>query len=748
MREQQAVDLAGGQVALSSTPGMRVEVDARAERRGSFTVVATVRISTGEDAGTLRLVPTGSASERLTMVVEFEGDYRLLPFDAGTSSWTTEVAPGQELVLHVVEHPRGTAPDAVLAALRESRAPREGITRGIPPPPLPPPSMALPPLERSYGAPSQPPVEAEMADMADMAEPEMADMADMAEPELAEMAEGPGTGADTGAEIGVGRGAAEPARLVFAEVGASMPAVVVLDDPVDVVVRLSRGEVRVEGGRAHDEQVIIVDPAQPITITLLRRGLALAGPPGAPESGQRELHLPAPGEPDAELTFGLRAIAVGEAEVQVVVRQDTPQPLATLRLTATVLPAGASPPEALHPARVEAASAVAAGVSPFLAPRTLTIDENLEGATSTLTFDLVLPGVRERFERIIDDKPAVLAEVFQGLDEAWRVHREIPNLRERSAAFQAELRAIGARLGARTLPRDLRTWLREHPQEIDELTILTSGETDIPWELVHTWEEIDGEDPEGLGFLGRAGLVRWVYNTPHPRDLSIRPGAAYHLVPEYADAGLALPNSTLELAALAPFGAQAVTPSDGAALSRLLSSGEVDLLHFAGHGRCDDNSDPPVREMLLADFVPSDGSGVAVAPADRSRVCWSLDDLREALPDRPPLALHDPGPLIVINACRLGHPPSRRSEAGGFAESFLRAGAGAFVGCLWSIGDEPARAFVEEFYARLDAGDTMARATVDARQAARRSGDLSWLAYTVYAHPDARLVDRVPAPTP
>ncbi len=518
-----------------------------------------------------------------------------------------------------------------------------------------------------------------------------------------------------------------------------MPAFAVLDQLVEVVVRLSRGEVRITRGTSHDEQVIVVDPDQPITVTLLRKGLALAQ---EHDSGQRELRLPAPGAPDAELSFRLRAVVVGEAEVQVVVRQDWPQPLATLRLTSTVLPAGSSLPAMPASSTVEAASAVAAGVSPFLAPRTLTIDENLEGATSVLTFDLVLPGTRERFEHVVADKPGVLAQVFQGLDEAWALHRLVPNLRERSVAFQSDLRLIGARLASQALPPALLTWLREHPDDLDELTILTSGETDIPWELVHTWDdEGDTEDPDGRGFLGRAGLVRWVYNTPHPRDLRIRAGAAYHLVPEYADPRLTLPNSVLELDALAPFEARAISPSDGLTLSQLLSSGEVDLLHFAGHGRCDDTVDPPVREMLLADYVPPAGDETA----DRSRSCWSLEDLREALPDRPPLALHDPGPLVVINACRLGQPPSRRSEAGGFAESFLRAGAGAFVGCLWSVGDEPARAFVEEFYARLAAGETMARATIEARHAARRSGDLSWLAYTVYAHPDARLTDRTAA---
>ena len=51
-----------------------------------------------------------------------------------------------------------------------------------------------------------------------------------------------------------------------------MPAFVLVDQPVDVVVRLSRGEVRVDRGASHDEQVIVVDPDRPITVTAAAQG--------------------------------------------------------------------------------------------------------------------------------------------------------------------------------------------------------------------------------------------------------------------------------------------------------------------------------------------------------------------------------------------------------------------------------------------------------------------------------------------
>jgi len=62
-----------------------------------------------------------------------------------------------------------------------------------------------------------------------------------------------------------------------------------------------------------------------------------------------------------------------------------------------------------------------------------------------------------------------------------------------------------------------------------------------------------------------------------------------------------------------------------------------------------------------------------------------------------------------------------------------------FVGALWAIGDFPARTFTETLYTRLLAGDTLAKATVAARQKARDAREGTWLAYTVYGNPHAIL---------
>jgi CHAT domain-containing protein len=102
------------------------------------------------------------------------------------------------------------------------------------------------------------------------------------------------------------------------------------------------------------------------------------------------------------------------------------------------------------------------------------------------------------------------------------------------------------------------------------------------------------------------------------------------------------------------------------------------------------------------------------------------------------------GPLVFLNACQGGRAGVQLGSLGGFAQAFLCGGAGAFVSTLWSVGDNIARTFGEEFYKRLIAGETVSTAVRRAREAGARTPDgqrpdVSWLAYVVYANPNATL---------
>jgi len=94
-------------------------------------------------------------------------------------------------------------------------------------------------------------------------------------------------------------------------------------------------------------------------------------------------------------------------------------------------------------------------------------------------------------------------------------------------------------------------------------------------------------------------------------------------------------------------------------------------------------------------------------------------------------------PLVFLNACHTGVTGFSLTGIAGWAEGFLSAGAGAFIGAYWAIEDAPEARFTEVFYTAVLGGSPIAAALRQARLAIREEfpGDPTWLAYTLYAHP-------------
>jgi CHAT domain-containing protein len=106
------------------------------------------------------------------------------------------------------------------------------------------------------------------------------------------------------------------------------------------------------------------------------------------------------------------------------------------------------------------------------------------------------------------------------------------------------------------------------------------------------------------------------------------------------------------------------------------------------------------------------------------------------------LAAHTP--LIFINACRSALGVASYNRLDSWAEKFLRAGAGAFIGSLWAVSDGAAREFAMELYRRLQSGQALGAAVMSARTAAASlPGDPTWLAYAAYGNSLAK-VDTLP----
>jgi CHAT domain-containing protein len=87
-----------------------------------------------------------------------------------------------------------------------------------------------------------------------------------------------------------------------------------------------------------------------------------------------------------------------------------------------------------------------------------------------------------------------------------------------------------------------------------------------------------------------------------------------------------------------------------------------------------------------------------------------------------------------MNSCTSGGAVPFYIDMAGWAESFLRAGCGGFIGSLWEVRDSSARTFAEHFYDGVCGGKTLGEA-VRAARGALRCSDPTYLAYTLYGNP-------------
>ena len=197
------------------------------------------------------------------------------------------------------------------------------------------------------------------------------------------------------------------------------------------------------------------------------------------------------------------------------------------------------------------------------------------------------------------------------------------------------------------------------------------------------------------------------------------------MIPDYPNPKYQLPETAAEAEFLREkFAATPVDPQLNSVRTLLSEDGAFDLLHFAGHGIAEHEDIANAQFMLQGriengNYLPAYLSATTVEQFARLE---NADGARA---------------MIVLNACQAGRAGYKLSGIGGFARAFLTGKAGVFVGALWSVGDQPARSFTEEFYNQLLAGERLAEAAIAARETARNAGEATWLAYVIYGHPHA-----------
>ncbi|WP_353827203.1 DUF7363 domain-containing protein [Agromyces sp. SYSU T0242] len=519
-----------------------------------------------------------------------------------------------------------------------------------------------------------------------------------------------------------------PARPTIAHLLGEMPEHVRVEVPFAVRFGLSRRRIDASPGHTADRTVIPdLDAARPVTVTIVPRGFRMA----ADEPRTVELSLP---EDDrvAWHEFTLVAPRPGRGEVALVVRQGGDLPLATLRLTAIA--------SAVDDTADAPRSGVAAVTRPdpeLQALPTIRIDEEFVDGTSTLAIRATVGDESAEGQVRLRDKRAYVARTYRLIDGIREQLRTTRDTAARGRIAARQLGALGRTMARDLLPPNVRALLWAHRTELDGLLLQTTGEVDLPWEIVHLVppdgidpaDAVVDEDADDELFLSRLGLTRWVYGTAHPTEIRVAHGNARVICPEYRLARFRL-TATAEERRLLEDRLQAalVQPEDAGGISAVVQAG-FDLLHFAGHGHWS-SADPPTQELILAEYD-------AQVPAPEW--FYSDEELRTDLPDLGVIEEDASGPFVFLNACDLGRLPATDRSLGGFPEAFLRGGAAAFVGCSWSVGDDPAGSFVRAFYAALVDGADISEATRRGRRAAASAADATDLAFAVYAHPRARL---------
>lgn len=290
-----------------------------------------------------------------------------------------------------------------------------------------------------------------------------------------------------------------------------------------------------------------------------------------------------------------------------------------------------------------------------------------------------------------------------------KIDRLLLEAEEHPERVDLQLEDLGSSLGRRLLSPELHQALASHiSRETDTERVcflqILSDEPWIPWELVRIEDH----------FLCEAfALSRWLWNIPQFRHLPIT-----------------------RIAVVAPMDSKLPRREEDA----------HDLAKLAGSGR---SVEPitarlePVREALHDwayegwHFIGHGGDRGGAVTGSPLRLEGSDKLLPLNLPG-PSAREQRVRPLAFLNICHSGRGETALTGVGGWAEAFLTAGAGAFMGALWTIVDDSASLFSQAFYRALFASVPIAEAVRQARLAIRKKGDPTWLAYTLFAHPQAR----------
>ncbi len=324
------------------------------------------------------------------------------------------------------------------------------------------------------------------------------------------------------------------------------------------------------------------------------------------------------------------------------------------------------------------------------------------------------------------DPGAYHEEIYQRLSDLTDLFDLKKNDPAALETMHQAVRNLGQGLWNDLVPQGLQElYALERAEWQDKTLLVITDEPFIPWELIwpYGYQEEVWEDEAPWCFTMR--MTRWLQRDGDGKGLQGPPTKLN--LERFAFVG----PTDVSLAAVDAEGSQLRTLMQQAGIQdaspvlsslehiqELLETGSYDWFHLASHGEFSAER-PDASSAILLEGRQAFTPELLIGPRIQSH-------------------LFQRRPGFVLNACHTGRQGWALTQLGGWVNRLVGSGAGLFLGPLWTITDESAKQFALHFYARLLAGDTMANAMHFARSQIRASGDPTWLAYSLYAHPNAR----------
>lgn len=314
-------------------------------------------------------------------------------------------------------------------------------------------------------------------------------------------------------------------------------------------------------------------------------------------------------------------------------------------------------------------------------------------------------------EPVFQDTPFDDLNDFVGrqIEEVQEIVRETYEMEAREV--HESLRSRGIDWWQQLIPKEIRDRFIANYDRIKRINIISAGDP-IPWEALYPAREDRLEFDRGF-LVEQVDICRWLYGPPPPEMIALCRADFIFSKDDLLDSAktevgdiIALLQKCYEL--------KGEQIAKRALLIDLFKMARVSLLHFACHNAFDSRG---ARIFVgLAPIKPEDFIGY------QRKLAASA-------------------PLIFLNACRTDGKDKQYTALGGWAKSFLRTGAGAFIGTHWEVRDSTAQQFAVALYSALVEERKCFREALKSARAKIQKipGDPTWLAYTFYGSHSARV---------